>query len=315
MDGSSSPSRGTRRSFFQAAAGASGLAALARGAETASAPAPLPKVKFGETEVTRLIIGSNPFYGYTHFNNIYSGMLREYMTQDRRMEILHRAEAAGIGTWQLHYNRQTMEDFQRYRGEGGKMNWFLLGDFEMMSDLSLVAKVAKELKPIGIAHHGNRTDERFRAGEMNKVREFCKAVRDTGVMVGVSTHNPAVVDSIESGGWDIDYFMTCLYRVTRTREEAREAFGEAPMGEIYMEKDPERMTKMVRATKRPCLAFKILAAGRSTDRPKDVETAFRFAFENIKPSDAVIVGMCGRPANDVSVNADLARRFGAPASA
>ena len=35
------------------------------------------------------------------------------------------------------------------------------------------------------------------------------------------------------------------------------------MGEPYFEKDPERMCKMIRQVKKPCFAFKILAAGRN----------------------------------------------------
>ena len=35
-----------------------------------------------------------------------------------------------------------------------------------------------------------------------------------------------------------------------------------PVGEVYLQKDPARMYEAVRRTKRPCLAFKILAAGR-----------------------------------------------------
>lgn len=301
---------GSRRRFLQSAAGMGGAFALSRAAS--GEPARLPTVRFGNTEVTRLIIGSNPFYGYAHFNSVLYGFMRDYMTQDRRMEVLHRCEQAGIGTWQLHYMQQTMADFRRYRAEGGRMNWFLLGDFEMMKDLSLIGTVAKELKPIGIAHHGNRTDERFQAGEMHKVREFCKAVRDAGVMVGVSTHNPAVIDTLEGQDWDIDYYQTCLYFVTRTREEARRSFGESPLdvGGMFMEKDPERMCKMIRQTKRPCLAFKILGAGRNIDGPGAVENAFRFAFANIKPSDAVIVGMCPRFKDEIAENVALTTRHG-----
>ena len=212
--------------------------------------------------------------------------MRDYMTQDRRMEVLHRCEQAGINTWQLHYMQQTMADFRRYRSEGGTMNWFLLGDFEMMKDLSLVGTVAKELKPIGIAHHGNRTDERFHDGEMHKVREFCKAVRDTGVMVGVSTHNPAVIDTIEGEGWDIDYYQTCFYFVTRTRAEARAAFGESPLdtGGMFMEKDPERMSKMIRQTKRPCLAFKILGAGHNSTGRARWKTPFAPPSPTLSPA-------------------------------
>jgi hypothetical protein len=300
---------GSRRGFLKAAAGLGGVAALASPAPAAPA---LPMVKFGTAEVSRLIIGSNPFYGYSHFNNLLSAFMRDYMTQDRRVETLHRCEQAGIRTWQTHYSKQSMEDFQRYRAEGGKMNWFLLGDFEMMADFSLIAKVAKELRPIGIAHHGDRTDQRFAAHEMDKVKAFCKAVRDAGVMVGVSTHNPAVIDAIESENWDVDYYQTCLYRVTRTREEARQEFGESPLnsGGMFMEKDPERMCRRIRQTKRPCLAFKLLGAGRNTDRPAMVANCFQFAFENIKPTDAVIVGMCPKFKDEIAENTALTLKYG-----
>jgi hypothetical protein len=299
----------SRRDFLRTAAGLGGAAALASTAEAAPA---MPTVKFGRAEISRLIIGSNPLYGYSHFDPLLSNFMREYMTQDRRIEVLHRCERAGIRTWQVHYNKQTIEDLQRYRSEGGKMNWFLLGDFEMMTDLSLIAKVAKEFKPIGIAHHGNRTDDRFKAGQQQLVKDFCKAVRDAGVMVGVSAHNPAVLDTIESQNWDVDYYQTCVYRVTRSREEARQEFGESPVdiGGMFMERDPERMCKFVRQTKKPCLAFKILAAGRNTEGPKTVDAAFKFAFDHIKPRDAVIVGMCPKFKDEITENAALAAKYG-----
>lgn len=300
---------GSRRGFLKAAAGLGGAAALA---SSANAAPDMPMVKFGSAEVSRLIIGSNPFYGYSHFNPLLDAFMREYMTQDRRMEVLHRCEKAGVRTWQVHYMKQTMVDFQRYRDEGGKMNWFLLGDFEMMTDLSLIAKVVKEFKPIGVAHHGNRTDERFEAGQQQKVKEFCKAVRDTGVMVGVSTHNPAVIETIESEKWDVDYFQTCVYRVTRTREQARKDFGESPLdnGGMFMERDPERMCNVIRQTKKPCLAFKILAAGRTNLRPQTIENSFRFVFEHIKAGDAVIVGMCPKFKDEITENTALTVKYG-----
>ncbi len=307
----SDPAR-TRRRFLQSAASVGGGLALAGGAWGQAAPPALPKVKFGGYEVTRLIIGSNPFYGYSHFNRILDQLMREWMTQDRRMEVLHRCEREGINTWQNHYSEQTIADLKRYRAEGGKMNWFLLADGEMIKNLKLIPEIAR-LKPIGIAHHGNRTDERFRNHEMDKVREFCKAVRDAGVMVGISTHNPAVIDSVEGAGWDVDYYMTCLYRVSRTAEEARKEFGEAPVAEIYMEKDPERMCRMIRQTKRPCLAFKVFGAGRTINTRQQVEAALGFALKNIKPTDAVIVGMYPRFKDEVRENVEIVSRLCASA--
>ncbi|HYK87998.1 MAG TPA: aldo/keto reductase [Acidobacteriota bacterium] len=301
-----------RRFLHSAAAVGAGIAFAGNIPASQKTPATLPKVKFGKADITRLIIGSNPFYGYSHFNNVLDRTMREWYTQEHKMEVLHRCEQFGINTWQLHFNDQPVEDFKRYRDEGGKMNLILLADFALMKDLTLLPKVVKEMAPLGIGHHGNRTDERFRNGEMGKVREFLKAVRDTGVMVGLSAHNPEVFDMVESQGWDIDYYQTCLYRVSRTPEEARKVLGEAPVGEIYLERDPERMCKVIRQTKKPCLAFKVLGAGRSISSPQTVEAAFRFALTNIKPTDAIIVGMFPRYKDEVRENTELVRQILGP---
>ncbi len=297
----------SRRSFLQMAALGALAPAATQGAAAAPAP-PLPTVQFGKHDITRLIIGSNPFYGYSHFNRTMDMVMREWYTQDRKMEVLHACERQGINTWQVHYNDQPVEDFKRYREEGGKMNLILLADFELMKNLQLLPQVAK-LGPLGIGHHGNRTDERFRAGEKHKIREFLKAVRDTGVMVGLSAHNPAVIDTAEGENWDVDYYQCCLYRVSRTAEEARAEFREAPVGETFMEKDPERMCQMIRQTKKPCLAFKVFGAGRTSASAADVERSFRFALANIKATDAVIVGMFSRFKDEVGENTALVRRI------
>jgi len=300
----------SRRTFLKSAGALTGALALEGKAAPEEVSVPkLPTTKFGTHEITRLIIGSNPFYGYSHFNRIFDAQMREFYTQDKKIEVLKRAERHGIGTWQLHYNDQPLADYLRYREEGGKMNIVLLADFELMNNPKILPDVVAKMKPMGIGHHGNRTDDRFRAGEKWKVKEFCKMVRDTGVMVGVSAHNPAVFDVIESEGWDVDYFQTCLYRVSRTVEETRAEFGESPVGETYMEKDPERMCRMIRATRKPCLAFKVFGAGRRIDSAESREKAVRFALSNIKPTDAIIVGFYPRYSDQVKENTELVRRI------
>jgi hypothetical protein len=113
----------------------------------------------------------------------------------------------------------------------------------------------------------------------------------------------------ESEGWENDYYMTCLYRVSRTVEETRAEFGEAPLGESFMERDPERMYSMIRATKKPCLAFKVMGAGRNIDSPQHVEQVLRTAYASIKPTDAVIVGMYGKFKDEAAENTALARKI------
>src|ERR1035438_5128273 len=99
----------SRRSFLQLAATLGALAPAAGKAAAQPAAPTLPTVKFGKFEITHLIVGSNPLYGYSHFNHTMDQLMREWYTQDRKMEVLHACERQGINTWQLHYNDQPIE--------------------------------------------------------------------------------------------------------------------------------------------------------------------------------------------------------------
>ena len=128
-----------------------------------------------------------------------------------------------------------------------------------------------------------------------------------GVLVGVGTHKPEVIALVEEQRWDVDFYAGCVYNRTRTRREWRQVFRgeimEMPR-DIYLQSDPARMYKVMRQTKKPCFAFKILAAGRISD----AEQAFRTAFESIKPIDGVYVGMFPRK-DEVKENAERAHRL------
>jgi len=268
----------------------------------------LPTVHFGQHEVTRLVCGSNPFYGYSHFNRLFSRHMIEWMTPERVISVLKQCERNGIGSWQTGCRERNYSDLQRYRAEGGKMNVFFLAHGGMVRDVKQIRTAAK-FGPVGIAYHGGVTDAKFRDGRMEEVHDFLKTVHDAGVLAGISCHNPAVIEYVEDKGWEVDYYQACFYRVTRTHEEIVRELGEAPVGELYLERDPERMTRVIRQTRRPCLGFKILAAGRKTDSREQVAAAFQFAFSHIKPTDAVIVGMYPRYSDQVRENADLVRRI------
>ncbi len=69
------------------------------------------------------------------------------------------------------------------------------------------------------------------------------------------------------------------------------------------------MTEVMRQVKQPCLGFKILAAGRLCANQQTVREAFQFAFENIKPTDGVIVGMFPGASTKCSANAGYAREL------
>lgn len=121
-----------RRRFLQSAAGvAAGLALpCTNEAESQSAapssPAPseeqitLPQIRLGDYRVSRLIIGGNPFYGYSHFNRLFSQHMMEWSTPERVCEVLRRCEQNGINTWQFSHAERTIADLKRHRAEGAR---------------------------------------------------------------------------------------------------------------------------------------------------------------------------------------------------
>ncbi len=287
----------TRREFVQMSAG------LAAAAKIEPAGSPLPKVRLGKYEITRLIHGSNPFYGYSHAAPQLDLHMREWSTPENVCAALRDAESAGVNTFQTNGQERSLTDLELYRRQGGKIQAILL-----MKDQPEAA--VKRVNPIGVAHHGEATDVAFREGKMDSVLEFTKRARQTGALVGVSTHKPEVIFYIEERGWDVDFFMGCAYHRSRTPNEIRQLLGgelPLPPNEVYLASDPERMYKVMRLSRHTCLAFKILAAGRLTYQPGQIDAAFQAAYRGIKPQDCVIIGIYPKFKNQIAENAARVR--------
>jgi len=278
----------------------------AQPAPAATSDTELPHIQFGPHSISRLICGSNTFNAGSHLSTFVNTEMRAYFTPRQVLRTLRHCQAVGINCLQAVMGN--LDIYRQFLDEGGAMHFISLDD----ASSNHVAALA-EGGCIAIAHHGETTDQFFKAGRLDDVREYLKAVRDAGLQVGVSTHMPDVVDAIESAGWDIDFYMTCVYERHRSAAELQKLLGHVPIpvGEVYLTNDPPRMYRAIRQTPRPCLAFKILAAGRLSDKREWVESAFAQAFESIKPTDAVIVGMYDRYTDQPAENAALVRQFAA----
>jgi hypothetical protein len=295
-----------RRGLLKAAGAASlGLAAARASAGAAPVSATLPQVPFGRHRISRLICGSNPFNAGSHLSVFVNEEMRDYYTPERVLATLRRCEEVGVNCWQIGGARN-LDVYRRFQDQGGRMQIISLG-----RDVKELPELAKA-GCIGVAHHGEITDNLYKAGKLDAIGDFIKAVHDAGMMAGVSTHMPAVVDAVESRGWNHDYYMTCVYERHRSEEELKRLLGHVPLPprEVYLREDPPRMFQMIQATKRTCLAFKILAAGRLSDNKHWVDQAFRETFAAIKPSDAVIVGIYDKHSDQVGENAALVRKYG-----
>lgn len=305
-----------RRELLRTAAGLAGgmMAAGAISQASVGEPSgPLPTLRLGPHRVTRLLLGSNPFNGFCYSIPSLSAHMKEWSTPENIAATLRRAEQCGINTWQFSYYPASLAGLKLHHEAGGRLQWILVTGGVMQGDATRVPEVAR-MGPLGIVHHGGVTDRSFRSGRMDDVREYLKVTRDTGVLVGLATHLPEVVEYVEERGWDVDFYMTCFYQIGRPDQDLRRMLGELPLGPVFLEGDPARMCRAIRNTEKPCLAFKVLAAGRLAESDEGREEAFRFVYEQIKPGDGVIVGMYPRFKDEILENVETVRRVFAAAA-
>jgi len=271
---------------------------------------PLPTIQLGAHRVSRLVAGANPILGYSYMGALVGKFMNDYFTLERTVELLNHCWDLGINTWQSSWHDKVDKALTAVRSGGRDLQWVFLAHTAHTENPHALADIVRRHHPIAVVHHGGVTDRLWREGKIAQVRDFAKRVRDLGPLAGASAHNPDALCYMEDGGWDLDLYMTCFYRLTRTPEELHAMLGEVPLWGEFLPSDPIRMCEFIRAAKRPCLAFKILGGGRLADRPEGTEAAFQFAFRNIKPTDGVIVGFFPRFADHAAEAAALTRRFG-----
>ena len=266
----------------------------------------LRTVPFGPHKITRLIIGGNPFSGNSHISRDMDGEMMDYFNTENIKKTLSDCQKRGINAMQLRGDRHLTRIIREFRQEGGDMHWIAQTCPEL-GDFAGSVKGVLGYKPIAIYHHGTISDNLFKDGAIDELKARLAVIRETGALVGLGTHMPELVEYSEEHGFDVDFYMTCVYNLSKVRRQSSSVTGVANSDEPFDEEDREIMYRAIRGTRKTCLAFKILGATRRCATKEDVREAFREAFANIKPNDAVVVGMYPKNADQVSENAEIVR--------
>jgi len=270
----------------------------------------MPTIPFGRARVSRLILGGNPFSGNSHYSPQLSEEMADYFTAERIARTLLRGQHLGITAMQSRADRHMMRVIREYRQLGGTMHWIAQTASEL-ADLSANVRQIAAMGAIGAYHHGSRTDRLWMEGRIDEIVPLLKTMREAGLQVGVGTHIPEVIDYIEERGWDVDFYMACLYNLNRTPRDGAIVSGDC-QGEVdrFRDEDREAMARRILATDKTVLAFKVLAARRNAQTPAHTHEAFRWAFAHIKPTDAIVVGVFPKYRDEVRENVEYTLQFG-----
>ncbi len=238
-------------------------------------------VQFKHVEVSRFILGSNPFSGFSHQSPVNDDAMRHYFTTANIKAVLHQAEDLGINTLIARSDFHIMRMLTEYRDEGGKLQWFAQTCPEVGSHETCIER-AYHYGARACYLHGGVMDYAFAQNKLDDVPSAIDLIHQKGMLAGIAAHNPLVIAWAEAH-LNLDFYMCCYYNPSHRDEHAAH---DPNATEWFLEKDRQLMTDLIQTLTHPVIHYKIMAAGRN-----DPRAAFAFAASKMRANDAVCVGI------------------------
>jgi hypothetical protein len=238
-------------------------------------------IQIGGVKVSRFILGSNPFSGFSHQGAEMDQAMVRYFTAARVKETFRAAESLGINTMigrtDLHMIRLLLE----YWDEGGRIQWFAqtcpeVGPHQMCIDRA----AAHGAHACHI--HGGVMDHLLAQDRLDEIPQVVEEIRSRGMLAGIAGHRPPVFEWAEKN-LDLDYYMCSYYDPIPRDKRAEHVSGQE---EQYLPEDRQAMTELIQGLSRPAIHYKVLAAGRNQP-----EEAFAYTARSMRDTDAVCVGI------------------------
>ncbi len=233
--------------------------------------ATFPTSQIGGYDISRLIIGSNTFHGFSHFSKARSDWLRRHFTPERIFEVMCACARQGLNATVSMQRPDYAEVLRAVEAETGvHIHWFATpggGDLEQLKDgICEAAELGAEF----CLPHTMWTDARLMParGIIEEAEEAIDFIKSKGMKAGWSTHRPECVTVSDRAGYDVDVYIQIFNS---------EGF--------LCQVETDWVANVIRNAKKPVLCIKPLGAGRIMP-----PTGFGFVYSHIREQDVVAVG-------------------------
>jgi hypothetical protein len=207
----------------------------------------LPTVDFCGLNVTRLIIGANPFGGYSHQNPDRDEAMRTYYTIPRIKETWARAEAAGINT--MVANNETphvLRAVKEYLADGGGLQWIAQLNCRTKPDMAKSMQEAVDIGCSAFYFHGGLVDDLYRRQDRETLAGWVEIGHKHGLPIGVAGHAPEAhlwVNSLDL----VDFHAVCFFNCGSLHDDE---------GERFQLQDVCAAVDVIQRIEKPCIGYK-----------------------------------------------------------
>ena len=231
-----------------------------------------PTTNIGGIEISRMICGSNTFYGFSHFSAAKDQWLRQYFTPERIYEVLEVCANEGINatvSMQRDDYRKILEEIERNTGRHIVWIGTPAGPTkeELMDGIRQCADMGVEI----CMPHTSYTDSHLVIAEnrIDTADEILPLIRKCGMVPGWSTHRPEVITVSDRAGYDVETYI-----------QPYNSIG------FLCSVETDWVGRVIKDTPKPVIGIKPLGAGRILP-----PTGLNFVYHSIKPIDTVCIGM------------------------
>lgn len=274
----------------------------------------IPKIEFLGVKASRLALGDNPFNGHSYIPETHSGSeMMDYYSEENTVRTMLRANELGINTYIGLGDPHVLRVLRQLALRGGKMHTI----FQFYPPIPLEVNIPMMLgaRPLGIYHQGTMTDLMVEEGQVDKIRDNIRRIKDAGVYAGLGSHVPETIMRAEEEDWGAQFYMTCLYNTRKSQRGQQSSFITGkPKHTVFYPGDPYEMFKVIQAVHKPCIAFKLFAGGQRFSGiaheqiPDEVEAVFTETYRNIKPIDIACIGVLQKYKDQLRENVEIANR-------
>ena len=244
--------------------------------------AAFPRTTVGGVSVSRMIIGTNWFLGYSHCTPSQDVLIREMSTPKHVASIIEVFLKYGVDTIMGLIQNQVMADGIKEAEDRTGKKLIIISTPGMPNgpetpangfDLKKIEEILDKEAKAGVRFcmpHTSVTDNMVDrcTRRIRQMEPVLKMIRERGMIPGFSTHMPETIIYADESGIDVETYIS-LYNA---------------MG-FLMQVEVDWIANVIRNAKKPVMTIKPMAAGQI--RPFQ---AFNFVWNSIRECDMVTVG-------------------------
>jgi len=235
----------------------------------------MKKIKIGKKEYSKIIAGTNAFYGHSHFSAARDSEYKKRFSDDYIKNVLKLCIAKGVNSIETCANERILNIITSIKKES-KINIIGTTRIDETSPMKSHQMKLKYLINNGAdicIIHSQFVDRLSSGSEIKGLQYMVDEIHAAGLLTGISAHKNSTIELCEKK-YDIDVY---LYPMNM-------------LGFVYPGYDGNETVKerldLIKNTDKQFIVMKILAAGRIP--PKE---GLEFALDNIKENDIITLGI------------------------